>query len=138
MRVARGTLDLDPAHPEQARIELTLDPASLDTGFAARDEAIRGSSFLDVARHPEIRFTTTTVYPARNDQAMVLGELELIGVRKAVTIDTQLEQAPDGDGPVRFAGTTRLARSEWGMTAFLPLVGDEVRISFQLTAVPIP
>jgi polyisoprenoid-binding protein YceI len=138
MRVMRGQLDLDPAHPEQARLDLTLDAASIDTGFPARDQAIRGGQFLDTTSFPEIRFTTSAVYPDRAGKAMVLGELEMLGVRRALTIDTRLDQAPEADEPIRFSGATRLARSDWGMTAFLPLVGDEVRISFQLTAVPSP
>lgn len=138
MHVLHGRLDLEPDDPEQAQIILVLDPASLDTGFAARDEVIRGPSFLDVARFPEIRFTTTAVYPDRGNAAMVLGELDLIGARHPVTIETRLAEPPAPEGPIRFSGTARLSRSDWGMTAFLPLVDDEIEIAFQLTAVPIP
>lgn len=138
MRVRRGELQLDPDHPEQARLTLALDAASLDTEFPERDEIIRGASFLNVAAFPEIRFLTTAVYPDRGERAMVLGQLDLIGVSRPVTVETELVQAPDGNGQVRFAGQTRLSRSDWGMTAFLPLVGDEVRISFQLTATASP
>lgn len=138
MQVVRGQLDLDPARPEQARLDLTLDAASIDTGLAARDEAIRGAQFLNTASFPQIRFTTSAVHPDRAGKATVLGELEMLGVRRTLAIDTELDRAPEAEGPVRFTGAARLARSDWGMTAFLPLVGDEVRISFQLTAVPSP
>jgi polyisoprenoid-binding protein YceI len=138
MKVRTGRLDLDTDHPENARVMLLLDAASIDTGFAARDEAIRGSSFLNVAAFPEIGFSTTAVYPDKDQRAMVLGELRLIGVSKPLTIETQLVQAPTADGVIEFTGRTRLSRSDWGMTAFLPLVGDEVQIRFQLTAALIP
>lgn len=138
MQVRKGSLDLDTDHPENARVTLSLDAASIDTGFPTRDEAIRGSSFLNVAKFPEIRFATAAVYPDTGQQAMVLGKLEMIGVAKPLTIETRLVQAPSGDGPLEFTGNTRLSRSDWGMTAFLPLVGDEVTIKFQLTAVPKP
>ncbi len=69
---------------------------------------------------------------------MALGTLDLIRVPKPVTVETKLLQAPDGNGQVRFSGHTRLSRSDWGMTAFLPLVGNEVRISLQLTATASP
>ncbi|HEX2528392.1 MAG TPA: YceI family protein [Geminicoccus sp.] len=138
MKVRTGSLQLDPAHPDQARVTLVLDAASIDTGFAARDEAIRGSSFLNVGEFPEIHFTTTAVYPDRGDHATVLGELQMIGVTKPLAIDTELLEKTTDDGALRFSGHARLARSDWGMTAFLPMVGDDVQISFQLTAVPSP
>ncbi|WP_407925569.1 YceI family protein, partial [Geminicoccus flavidas] len=46
MRVHHGELLLDPDQPEQARLELVLDAASLDMAFPDWDEVIRGTSFL--------------------------------------------------------------------------------------------
>ncbi|WP_159717327.1 YceI family protein [Geminicoccus flavidas] len=55
-----------------------------------------------------------------------------------MTVETELLQAPDRNRQVRFAGHARLSCSDWGMTAFLPLVCDEVRISFQFAATASP
>ena len=138
MKVRSGRLDLDTDQPASARVSLTLDAGSIDTGFPARDAAIVGSSFLNAQAFPDIVFTTSKVYPDSDRHAMVLGDLAMIGMTRPLTIDTELVQAGVGDGPVTFSGTTRLARSDWGMTSFLPLVGDDVRIEFQLTASPSP
>ena len=138
MKVRTGTLELDPADPGRARLTLALDANSIDTGLAARDQAIRGSSFLNVEAFPEIRFTTRAVYPDGPRHATVLGDLEMIGVTKPLAIDTGLVDATSPGDPLQFSGRAKLSRSDWGMTAFLPLVGDEVQISFQLTAMPSP
>ena len=138
MRVRSGTLDLDLDHPERATITLSLDPASIDTGYSARDDYIKGASFLETGQYPNLRFETTAIYPDKGQKAMVLGELDMHGVTKPVTIETELTQAPEADGAVRFAGATRLSRSDWGMTNLLTMVDDDVHIRFQLTAVPSP
>ena len=133
MKVRTGRVDLDTDHPANARLTLSLDAASMDTDFRLRDEIIRGSSFLNVAQFPEISFSTTTVHPDTRHHAMVLGELQLVGVRKPVVIDTQLVRVPTADGPVEFVGRTRLWLSDWGITSFL--MDDEAQIRFQLIAV---
>ena len=138
MRVRSGRLDLDPGQPEQATITLALDPASIDTGYAAKDEYIKGTHFLDATQFPRLFFRTTKVFPDKNERAMVLGELTMHGVTRPVTVETELVQPPSGDGPVGFVGKVRLSRSEWGMDGLLSLIDDDVSIDFQLTAVPSP
>lgn len=46
---------------EELRIEADLDPASVNTGQAQRDQHLRDETFLDVEHFPSIRFQSTQV-----------------------------------------------------------------------------
>jgi polyisoprenoid-binding protein YceI len=65
--------------PEGARIELTVEADSLDTGNGTRDEHLHSPDFFDVARHPHIRFTSNRVVDAGEGTLLVTGELEAAG-----------------------------------------------------------
>ena len=56
-----GTLDFDPSHPEQSRIELTVQAPSIDTKNDTRDKMVRSDEFLDVTRYPTLSFVSRSV-----------------------------------------------------------------------------
>ena len=56
-----GDVLADPNSPAGARITLTIDAASLDTGIQMRDKHLRSADFFDVARFPAITFRSRSV-----------------------------------------------------------------------------
>ncbi|MFT4131647.1 YceI family protein [Labrys sp. (in: a-proteobacteria)] len=139
-RQLKGVLTLDEAHPEQSLVEATLEASSVDTGVPARDEDLRSSEFFDVAHHQTITFRTTKVKRRSPRSADLSGELTLLGISKPVTLRTTFNRvAPD---PLRgnrmvagFTATTTIRRSDFGMKAFIPLIGDVVRIDINAEAI---
>src|SRR5438105_4756673 len=59
-----GSLHFDEAAPAASRLEVQIDAASIDTHEAKRDEHLRSADFLDVARWPQLTFTSTRVEAA--------------------------------------------------------------------------
>src|SRR5712691_148616 len=51
-----GEVLADPAALTSARITLTVESASLDTGIEMRDRHLRSADFFDVKRFPAIAF----------------------------------------------------------------------------------
>ncbi|MGN8113395.1 YceI family protein [Labrys sp. 22185] len=139
-RQLKGVLTLDEAHPEQSLVEATLEASSVDTGVPARDEDLRSSEFFDVAHHQTITFRTTKVKRRGPRSADLIGELTLLGISKPVMLRTTLNRvAPD---PLRgnrmvagFTATTTIRRTDFGMKAFIPLIGDVVRIDINAEAI---
>ncbi|HEY8134385.1 MAG TPA: YceI family protein [Thermoanaerobaculia bacterium] len=74
-----GTLDYDPAHPEQARINILVHSGSLDTKNEMRDKVVRSDDFLDAERYPTLEFHSTGV-----DHNAVSGDLTIHGVTRRV------------------------------------------------------
>jgi len=129
--------------PEDSRVTVTIDPASVDTKDAGRDEHLRSADFFDVAQHPEWTFVTTSVAP-NGDRWSVTGELTLAGVTRTVVLDTEvtgLVTDPWGNDRVGFVASTEVNREDFGLTwnAALEtggfLVGKTVKIDLEVEAV---
>lgn len=123
-----------------SRVEVTLDPATVDTGHAERDEHLRDEKgFFEVDKYPEMRFVSKSVMFDGDDEATVQGELTLHGVTRPVTLevdDIVCKSNPMDDKKYScgFSAETEIKRSDFGMDAFIPLVTDEVEIQVEAEA----
>ena len=129
--------------PEDSRVAVEIDAASVDTRDAGRDEHLRSADFFDAEQFPTMIFRSTGVRPAGSDWK-VDGELTIRGVTRPVVLDTELvglEKDPWGNERVGFAATTEVNREEFGLTwnAALEtggvLVGKNVKIHLDVEAV---
>jgi len=127
-----GTLELDADKPEEAKLSVTIQTASLDSGFDARDEHLKGKDFLNVAEFPTMTFTSTKVVRTGEATADVTGDLTLHGVTKPLTLQVTLNKL--GENPMNkktiagFNATGTLKRSDFGISTYLPAIGDEVTL----------
>jgi polyisoprenoid-binding protein YceI len=142
--VASGVVDADESDPTKAVIVARLDPATINTGVAIRDDHLRSADFFDTKRHPEIVFQSTAIARNGQDQFAVMGTLTMHGVSRPVTLDARL--AGDGIDPFgnRRAGVsarTTLNRKDFGLhwnralESGGLLVGDEIDINLEIEAV---
>src|SRR6185295_9487302 len=76
------TADIDPDHPETAKVEATLSTASIRTNNGIRDNDIRSSNFLEVDKFPVITFKSTSIKPAGEDHYTLTGDLTIKSNRK--------------------------------------------------------
>src|SRR5204863_8348201 len=74
-----GTLEYDPSRPQQARIDVIAQSASLDTKNEGRDGVVKSDDFLDAGRYPTLEFHSTGV-----DGNSLRGNLTIHGVTKPV------------------------------------------------------
>lgn len=139
--VASGTICIGDT-PSNSTVELTLNPASVDTGNGARDEHLReGDGFFDVKKYPTITFKSSGVRFDDDDadEATVQGDLTLRGVTRPITVevdDIACRQNPleKNRYTCGFEAETEISRSNFGMGAFPQLVGDKVKLSIDVEA----
>ncbi|WP_191059241.1 YceI family protein [Geminicoccus harenae] len=135
-----GELSLDPEAPEVSSVAFTIQADSLDTLFAKRDEHLKSADFLDVAQFPTITFQSTKVEPAGDDSAKVTGDLTIKGVTKPVVLDVKLnklEPSPMTKADTAgFTVTTVIKRSDFGVSAYVPAVGDELTVRIDTETSP--
>ena len=81
-----GSVTYDPAHPEQSRIEMSVQVASIDTKDETRDGVLRSEDFFDVAHFPVLTFRSTSVRTSGPDSLLVTGDFTLHGVTKRITV----------------------------------------------------
>jgi polyisoprenoid-binding protein YceI len=131
------------ADPSTSSVTATIDMASVDTGFAARDAHLRSAEYFDVEHHPTMTYRSTGVRFA-DDEWVVDGELTLHGVTRPVPLVVTVNGfGPDPFGGYRagFSATARLSRREFGIDLTVPLdgggvvVGDKVWIALEIEAV---
>ncbi|HEX4904906.1 MAG TPA: YceI family protein [Acidimicrobiales bacterium] len=129
--------------PEDSRVSVEIDAASVDTRDAGRDEHLRSADFFDVETHPTLTFTATDV-AAKGDHWAVTGDLTIAGVTKSVVLDTEvtgLVTDPWGNDRVAFHATAEVNREDFGLTwnAALEtggfLVGKTVKLDLEVEAV---
>ena len=111
----------DREHPEDARVEATIEAASIDTGVADRDAHLRGADFFDAERHSQITFRSTRLENApkeEGDKFRVVGQLTMRESTMEVTLDCEyLGRGTDPWGKTRagFSFRTEIDRREWGL-----------------------
>jgi polyisoprenoid-binding protein YceI len=140
-----GIIRFDPAKPEEASVEGTIDAASINTNVAERDKHLRSADFFDVANHPKITFKSTKVIEVAPDKTRgkMAGLLGIRGVEKEVILDVAFHgqgKDPWGNFKAGFSATTRIQRKDFGLkwndtleTGGL-LVGDDVEIRLEVEA----
>ena len=136
----KGTLILDPAKLESSKIEVTMAADSIDTGFAARDKDLKGAMFFNVAQFPTMTFKSSHIKKTGDKTFDVQGDFTLLGVTKSLTLKTTFNRmAQDTTGTnvykVGYTATTTIKRSEFGMKAYVPYVGDDVNVTINFEGI---
>jgi len=134
-----GELTFDPADVTKSTLNVTIKTASIDTHFAQRNKDLMSPDFLNVADFPEMTFKSKSVERTGDKNGKVTGELTLLGVTKPVTMDVTFNKiAPNpfnNNKPTAgFEAHTAIKRSDFGMKAAIPNIGDEVDISIDAQA----
>ena len=128
---------------ENPSIEGTVDVSSIVTFDETRDTHLQSPDFFDVARHPEISFTSTSV-ETDGDELVVRGDLTIKGTTKPVELrGSFLGTSTDLMGNDRIAlelsGT--IDRTDFGLNWNLPvpsggfLLPNEVTVKASFAAV---
>ncbi|KAB1070923.1 YceI family protein [Methylobacterium planeticum] len=130
-----GEAHLDPKEPARSRLTVTIGIDSVNGLDERLNQHLRSPDFFDAAKFPKAAFTATSVEPTSPTTARVSGDLTLKGVTKPVAFDATFNQAGispvDKAYTVGFDGRTVLKRSDFGISAFLPLLGDEVSLRLE-------
>lgn len=124
-----GSFAYDPATWQATRVTIAVDPRSA----AAPESAFvrRVVSALDPDRHPTIRFTSTSLASDADGRGRLTGDLTLHGVTRPVTLDIVF-RGLDTEQRLGFSGRGRIKRSEFGVTAARPFVGDVLDLTFEV------
>jgi len=129
---AAGALQLDPKKPASSQLSVTIPVDSVSTGNPKLDEELRGKQFFDAAKYPTISFTARHVSVAHKGVAQVAGDLTMHGVTRPVTLLAKFNGA--GINPIDKAYTVgfevsgHVKRSDFGISQYVPMVGDDVTL----------
>jgi polyisoprenoid-binding protein YceI len=127
-----GDVVVDPAALTSARISLTIDAASLDTGIEMRDKHLRSTDFFEVERFPTVTFQSVRV-EAAGRRATVVGRLTLHGVTREIAVPIDVHIA---NTALVASGEFIVNRGEYAINynSFVNPIGNEVRVAFTFRA----
>ena len=127
-----GTLTLDSAKPENSKLTAEVNTASLNTHVSALDAKLVQEEFFNAKKFPKITFTAKRITLTGGNKGIIEGEVTLRGVTKPLSLDATLVGAgvnPYFNVPtLGFSALATLKRSDFGMNAYIPDVGDEVQL----------
>jgi polyisoprenoid-binding protein YceI len=133
-----GSFTYDEAAPNESKVEVVIETASLDSNHAERDKHLRGPDFLDVDKYPEARFKSTSYKETGFNEAVLKGDLTLHGVTRPVTIAVQkIGSGPDPWGGYRrgFEGSTSITLKDFGIDYNLGPASREVEMTLSVEGI---
>jgi polyisoprenoid-binding protein YceI len=137
-----GSIDFDEANPAASTVSVAIPAATIETGMERRDDHLRSADFLDAENFPTLAFTSTSI-ASQGERWAISGDLTIRGVTRPVVLDTErlgVVSGMDGRRHAGFEATTKIKRSDWGLTWNMGLesggwlVSDDVTIELEVAA----
>ena len=131
--------EIYPDDPGRSQVEAVINTASIRTHNEIRDNDLRSSNFLEIAKFPTITFKSTKIEHVRGDRYAVTGELTIKDTTRLVTLE--LVKYGEFNDPrmghrIGYAAETKINRKDFGMSFNAVLdgkfvVSDEIRINIE-------
>ena len=134
---SQGSLHFDIEDWSSARLDVVVPMHRLDMGDSGWSASVFAPRFLDVKRHPQARFVATDGLQRQlANRGRACGQLTLHGVTRPLCLDVVLNKAgryplPPFRRTIGFSATATLKRSDYGMTSWQSLVGDNIELRIE-------
>ena len=134
---SQGSLHFDIEDWASARLDVVVPMTRIDLGDSGWAASVFAPRFLDVKRHPQARFVATDGLQRQlANRGRACGQLTLHGVTRPLCLDVVLNKAgryplPPFRRTIGFSATATLKRSDYGMTSWQSLVGDDIELRIE-------
>jgi polyisoprenoid-binding protein YceI len=132
-----GKITLDRAG-KTGTADVIIDVSSLSTGVAKLDDHLKSEDFFNAAKYPTLTFRASKIVFNGDAPGSVPGEFTMLGVTKPATLT--VERFSCGMHPMLkkevcgAEATVTIKRSEFGMTKYVPALGDDVKLEINVEA----
>ncbi|MGV8995343.1 MAG: YceI family protein [Parvibaculaceae bacterium] len=137
-----ATLHATGDAPEKSSVKVSIKAASINTRLPELDTQLRGPDLFDAARFPAITFESKSLKRTGPKTGEMVGLLTMRGralpVSLAVTFNGSAPDPLTGFDTLGFSATGSFDRSQWGMSAWWPAIGNEVRVRIEAEFVKPP
>lgn len=134
-----GTIHVDTEDMSRSHVEAIITVGSVDTADEKRDAHLNADDYFHSAKFPLIEFKSTNWAATEKDDVFaVTGDLTMLGITREVILQVHLLGFGPGRNGAYLSGweaTTVIDRSDWGLTAGAPAIGNEVDITINIEAV---
>lgn len=133
-----GSFSWDAENPQDSKVNVTINTASVDSNHAERDKHLRTADFLNVDKHPQATFASTGVEVTGENTAKVTGDFTFNGVTKPVVIDAVFigeGEDPWGGYRAGFEGTTSIKLADYNVSMDLGPASAVVELDLTIEGV---
>lgn len=134
-----GRFTFDKRDFESTQVELTIFVDSIDMDDEKWNEKMKGKRYFNTHEHPTMRFVSTSVEQLDPINAIVRGQLTLLGTTRPIAVPMRFNKTgislASGKRVAGFSGGVTLKRSDFGMKSHLRFIGDEVEIRLEVEGV---
>jgi len=128
-----AALAFDPDQPGQAKVQVDVDLASIDTGTPELDTEAAGKDWFNAPAFPTARFTSKSVKALGNGRYSVAGTLAIKGKSREIVVPAGFTS--QGNSGVLTGGFT-IRRGDFsigeGPWAAFDIVANDVQVNFKL------
>jgi len=133
-----GSLAFEQDDWSQSSVNTHIEVNSLDLGDSKWNARMLEGKYFNAEQHPQISFRSTSVRQIDPQTGEIIGQLSLLGVTREVTLALKFNRRARHKyslkDTVGFTASTVIKRSDFGMRADIPEVGDEVHIHLEIEA----
>jgi polyisoprenoid-binding protein YceI len=130
-----ATLEFDGKNPENSKLNVTIEPNSIDTNNAKLEEELKGDNYFNVIKYRRMNFVALNIKRTGSNTGKVEGNFTMLGVTQPITLNVTFngwgEHFMKKVPVLGFSATGSLKRSAWGFMNLLPLVGDNVTFEIE-------
>jgi len=133
-----GEFSYDAENVSASKINIEIDPKSINSNHAERDKHLKSGDFLDVKKFASASFVSTSVTDKGNGQMTVKGDLNLHGVSNEISIDVvKVGEGKDPWGGYRagFSGTATIGLEDFGIPAELGPASTHVELELHIEGI---
>jgi polyisoprenoid-binding protein YceI len=118
-----------------AKFQLTVNTASVNTDVEYRDNDLKGASYFDVVKFPTMTFSSTAITPVSTNHYKLSGDLTLHGVSKSVSMDLWYRgtvtnpMSKKDDAGFKLTGVIKRSDFNFAPQAGSAMLSDEVTIT---------
>ena len=84
-----GGLESSQDDFSDAKINFTIDAASIDTNNEQRDGHLKSGDFFDAEKYPEIKFVSNSITKKTGDEFLLKGDVTIRDVTKPVELNVE-------------------------------------------------
>lgn len=129
-----GDIQFDGNHPTQAKFDVTVKTATINTGNKKRDNHLRSDDFFDAVKFPLIRIKGELPKPTADGKSYILqATIDMHGITGQTSIPFTVKK--EGDAWL-FEGTFTVNRLNYKVGGTSMTMADEAKVSLKIYARP--
>lgn len=127
----KGTINFDGSTLSNTKFDVTINPATIDTGIGMRDNHLRKLDYFAVDDYPTIRFVSTKVMASgKLNEATVTGKLTIKKTTKEISFPFRYT---GGNNALQFTGEFKINRRDFDVGGNSFSLSDEVTVILDVT-----